>query len=537
MGTMGTLTLAPILLGVIFYKIPLKVSKILLLLLEATIGVAGFLLLTRTSMEQSIVEFMGGDTPILFIELQGNRLSFAFVCLSVLLFSTAFIYAWKEKYFDNRYLLLLLVLQGLINGLIFTDDLFNIFILMEVSTVVATVLIMYRREERSTYDGLYYFIIQVVSMLFYLLGLAYIYRIFGVLSISEVARLVPLADSRSLILPFSLMMAGIGLKIGLFPLFSWVSKAYGTPSAPFPVMAILSGLFIKISLLLFVRLDVLFYPVIDYRPFLLVLGFITGITGFAKAIGQKNIKLILAYSTISQIGLLIMGLFSGSEVGYWGSMYHIFNHAILKVLLFFAAGLLVEAYQTKNIYEIRGVLKRLPLVSFVLIIGILGITGFPFLNGSMSKYWLMYGVPPIVELGMWLVNIGTILTYIKFGRILFGTNEETDAPKNPLKTGMVFLLSALSIIGGLFGRQIVSFIFQTNLPFSMTSFMEKAGVYFLLMIAGILIYLLAHKKRLSTWKNNFLYLYLQGTISLPTSVFYLLLFFLALMIYGMKGSF
>ena len=527
MQTMTALTLAPIVLGVVFYKIPLKISKILLVFTQIYLGFTAFTLMIQTNVGEYIREFMGGETPILFIELISDRVSFVLVALSVLMFSVAFLYAWKEDYFDNRYLLLFLILQGLTIGLFFTDDLFNLFVLMEVSTVVATILIMYRRHDRAIYDGLYYFIIQIVSMMFYLFGLAYIYRIFGVLSISEIAQMIPLVGHASLILPFSFMMAGISLKIGLFPLFSWVSKAYGTPSAPFAVMAILSGMFIKVSLFLFLRLSEVFQPVIDYNHIFLALGFLTGVAGFIKAVGQKNIKLILAYSTISQVGLMVMAFFSGSQTAYWGGMYHIINHAIIKVMLFFVAGIVYETYGTKNIYEIQGVRKQMPFISLVILIGFFGITGAPLLNGSISKYWLMIGVPSIVEAGMWVINLGTMMTYIKFSSILFGESEQPRTiVSDKFKTITLAFLSAFVVLGGIFGIPLANFLFQTSLSIALAGYLQKIVIWLVLFMIGYVIF------RYVLNRNSLMYRYLQGTVSLPFSVLLLMIVFVGFMVYG-----
>lgn len=104
------------------------------------------------------------------------------------------------------------------------------------------------------------------------------------------------------------------------------------------------------------------------------------------AVGQKDLKLILAYSTVSQVGLIMMGINIGTEIAFWGSFYHIFSHTIFKSTLFLTAGLISESYGTRNIYKIRGLFKRMPLVSSATALDVLGVIGAPFFNGSISKY-------------------------------------------------------------------------------------------------------------------------------------------------------
>ena len=115
------------------------------------------------------------------------------------------------------------------------------------------------------------------------------------------------------------------------------------------------------------------------------------------AVCQKDIKLILAYHTVSQVGLIVAGLCSGTSYGYSGAMLHIYNHALFKSLLFLAAGILIKQYGTRNVYEIRGVMRSLPAVGAACAAGILGITGAPFFNGSISKYFLMKELDPAVS--------------------------------------------------------------------------------------------------------------------------------------------
>ncbi len=230
-------------------------------------------------------------------------------------------------------------------------------------------------------------------------------------------------DSRALILPYCLIMTTVGLKAAIMPLFSWLPRAHGTPSAPSIVSAILSGLYVKGGLYLFIRTQDMFKPQIDTDHIFLVLGFLTAIIGFVIALSQIDLKLILAYHTVSQIGLIIFGLSLNHTYSYWGSIYHVLNHAIFKSVLFLTAGMIIETYETRDIRQIKGVFKRMPLVAVVSILAILGITGAPLFNGSISKYLIQKGTTGgLLEYGLLVINLGTIISFVKYSSIFKGTS-------------------------------------------------------------------------------------------------------------------
>lgn len=528
--TMASLILIPVISGIILYKIPIKIGKVLLMLIQLYLSCTAIFLLLKSKAGESMYEVLGGENPILYIGLQGDRVALVFVCLAVFLFTATFIYTLKDKFFDNKFMLLFLVLQGVLIGIFLADDLFNLFVLLEVSTVVAIILIMFKKDGRAIYDGLFYLIIQIISMLFFLFGIAYMYKIFGVLSMAEISNVISEVPSETLLLPFAFLLTGVCVKIGFFPLFSWVSHAYGAPSTPFAVLAILSGLSVKSSLFLFIRLNNLFYPALDYTRFFLALAVLTGVVGFMKALAQTNLKLILAYSTISQIGLIAVGFFIPSDISYWGSMYHILNHAMLKSLLFLTTGMIVEAYKTSNVHAIRGVWKRMPVVAVVTLVALFGVTGAPLFNGSISKYWIVAGSSgSIIEAAIWMINIGTMLTYVKYASILFGKSDaktQTDGTK----TGVILFLGAICLLGGIFGTQVVRFLFDVELSIQISDYLSKGLIYVVMVIGCIIFY------RVVISKFKVFHRFVKYSLTLHQSAVALLAFFTSLIIYGIWSS-
>jgi len=173
------------------------------------------------------------------------------------------------------------------------------------------------------------------------------------------------------------------------------------------------------------------------------LGCFTAITGVIFAICQKDIKHILAYHTISQVGLIVVGISSEPIVGFYGGMAHLFNHFLFKGLLFLGAGIIINEYGVRKIPDIKGLGKSHPFLTLFMFIGILSISGAPFFNGYVSKNMLKLGVAG--NYGQWIlpiVNFGTILSFVKFSTIFFGK----PITKTKLKKNQVFALGIMAVL-------------------------------------------------------------------------------------------
>jgi multicomponent Na+:H+ antiporter subunit D len=310
-------------------------------------------------------------------------------------------------------------------------------------------------------------------------------------------------------------MTGVGLKCAIIPLFTWLPRAHGSPSAPTSVSALLSGVHIKSGVYLFIRVQPLFEG-LDASALFLVIGIITGIVGFVLAMSQTDIKLILAYSTISQIGLIIASLNIGNEYTTTGALYHAFNHALFKAALFMGAGILGKVYGTRNIADIRGVFRRMPVIGAAIFMAILGITGAPLFNGSISKYFIMYGTTWYVTVLLIFINLGTIIVFVKFSMMLFGRFEHEDEPRT-LVTGRrgetdvhhrdetakprnyheavpinkqiaIVTLGVICFVGGIFGSEFITFLFNVRVSVDAAGYLEKIAMFAASVIAGIFIY-------------------------------------------------
>ncbi|MCT4598543.1 MAG: proton-conducting transporter membrane subunit [Vallitalea sp.] len=494
--------LFPIIIAALSYLIKTKYNKHIILLCQIVLFICSVITFVDVKNNGKITSVLGNYMSGVGITLKADIISAVFVMLTILLFTCMIIYNFHKHYMNNLFLFLFLILQGLINGIFLSNDLFNLYILIEVSTIVVSILIMFKKDSRSIYDGMLYLLINIVAMTFFLLGIGYMYKIFGYLDMSEIFHQMKyISDSKSLILPYCLIITAISLKSAVMPLFSWLPRAHGTYSSPSIISAILSGLYVKCGVYLFIRIQNMFSPVFDTTSVFLVMGFLTAVVGFIFALSQVDIKLILSYHTISQIGLIIFGLSLNNKYSYYGSIYHIINHAIFKSVLFLTAGIIIEEYETRDIRQIKGVFNKMPFVSIFTFMAILGITGAPFFNGSISKYLIQKGsYINIMDYGLILINLGTILSFVKYLSMFRGSyNGSKYSP--PLNQKLVIcILGSFCFIGGIMGQQLIKLLFNVDIHITPAGYMTKAFVYLLSLIIGVVFYRFVYKK-ISVFKN------------------------------------
>lgn len=486
--------LIPILLSIIIYLFYHELLKLLMIGIQFLLTVYAVYLLTIIKTGGEIINSLGGYSSDYAINLVADNISILLVSTSCFIFTMTLIYNYHKRHMNKLFLMLFICLEGLINGIFLVDDFFSLYVLIEVSTVCVAILIMFNRSKQSIYDGLVYLLVNIVAMTFFLLAIAFIYKIFGTLNLQVLRENISLATPRSLILPYALLITAVGLKSAIMPLFSWLPKAHGTPSAPSAVSAILSGLYVKGGIYLLIRINTIFLQVIDVGDIFVVIGFLTAVIGFIFALSQTDIKLILVYHTVSQIGLIIFGLSLHSDYSYYGAIYHIMNHAIFKTTLFLTAGIIYSSYQTRDIRKIRGVFKRMPIVGIVTLIAILGITGAPLFNGSISKYLISKGTYSsfMYEGAMFIINLGTILSFVKYSTILFGKSEKVKV--DLLETIAISILAIITFIGGVFGQYFVNYIFDLHITLAVSDIFDKLLVYIFSLIIGIVFYRFCYPK-------------------------------------------
>ena len=397
------------------------------------------------------------------ISFYADALNLTFVGLTLGMFFLIMYYSFKANRKEKKYFFFLTFLEGVFIGLLFTNDLFNLFVFLELTSLLVTILIAYKKVEQSLKAGLQYLLISSIAAMLYLVGVMMIYYVFGTINVRLVAQLMPLYQDTNVIrLAYAFMMAAFMVKGAVFPVYAWLPKAHGVAQSS--ISALLSGLIVKVSLYLIMRIHGgMFGSPYAFDQIWLIIGFMSAALGVVFAMTQKDVKQVLAYHTISQVGLMLIGLSFGEGNSFIGGFLHLVNHALFKGLLFLSAGVIIKVYDTKKVADIRGVFSTMPWTATLFLIGILGITGAPFLNGYVSKTMIKYAFAnnDWLMVLFQLINLGTMISFSKLGLMLFGK------PKGMVHTSKtsfrqhipMTLMALLMLIIGLGYQPLLSWLY------------------------------------------------------------------------------
>ncbi len=486
------IVLLPVTLAAAGYFLPQKRYHVLMGLTNLTVSMLAIMLFYVVRGAGPLEHLMAGWPEGIAIRLVADSLSAPLVMLGALFCTGTLLFSTRADYLDKTFIFLFMSLESALLGIFLSADLFNIYVLIELSMLIIAILIMYKQDKQSVYDAMLYLMMNFIAMAFMLLGLGFIYRITGVLDLDMMQERIAMLESpRAVMLPFAMIMTAIALKAAMFPLFSWLPRAHGAPSAPAIVSAVLSGVQVKTGVYLLIRVSHVFASQLDASTFFLVLGFITSVIGFLLAICQKDIKLILAYHTVSQMGLIVMGINLGTETAFYGGLYHIINHALFKGLLFLTAGTIIESYHRRSYAEIRGVMRTMPAIGIGTLAGMLGITGAPFFNGSISKYFISDGLQgDWGGMAMFIINLGTTLSFVKYSVVLFGKPAiKLSVPRDPWVACVSLIFGAACLLGGLFGGPAVQWLFGPSLRAAGALSLQKLAGFGVTLGIAVLAYL------------------------------------------------
>ena len=326
----------------------------------------------------------------LFLKLDAFRYIFAvitaFVWFLATMYSTQYLIKYKKR---NRYYAFFILTYASTMGIFISDNLLNLFTFFEIMSITSYFLIIHDEDEYTRDAGKTYLIMAIAGGMILLMGIFLLFDYTGTLMIDDLAAGVDGMGSAKYIIAW-LMIIGFGVKAGMMPLHIWLPKAH--PAAPAPASAILSGILLKtgvfgimITVLVMMDRDLVLCNAI------FLFGLLNMFWGGFMAIFQRNIKRILAYSSMSQIGYILMGvgliglLGDHNNIAIHGTLFHIYNHAIFKVLLFFSAGIVYMVLHELSINHIMGFGKNKRFLKAVFIIGFMAIIGMPGFSGFVSK--------------------------------------------------------------------------------------------------------------------------------------------------------
>ena len=290
----------------------------------------------------------------------------------------------------------LLALAGL-SGIVVTADAFNIFVFMEIASLASYILIAGGPDRRALPAVFKYLIIGTVGATFYLIGVGLIYLMTGTLNIADIVERLPqVADQNSVMAAVGFITVGLALKAAVFPLHVWLPNAY--TYAPHMVTAFLAACSTKVQLYVLIRMDfIAFQPSLadhtfQFSHFMMPLAVLGILAGSAVAIFEQNLKRLFAYSSVAQIGYIVLGVSLVSETGLVASIVHMFNHALAKGTLFLAAAGLAMHFSGLRLSDLAGAAKRMPWTMAALVAAALSLIGIPGTAGFVSKWYLLLAV-------------------------------------------------------------------------------------------------------------------------------------------------
>ena len=325
-------------------------------------------------------------------------------------------------------------------GVTITGDAFNLFVFLEISSISTYVLVALGggRDRRALPAAFNYLIMGTIGASFYVIGIGFLYAATGTLNIADIASQLPaLAGNRSVEAGFAFILVGLGLKAALWPLHQWLPNAYSY--SPSFVTMFLSATATKVALYALIRfLFTVFRPEYAFEQasftwLLMPLGLAAMIACSFQAVFQTDVRRMLAYSSVAQVGYMILGVSVGTIAGLSAGLFHLLNHAMIKGALFMAVAGVVLTYQGTTIRDFAGLGRSAPWTMTGFAIAALSLIGVPLTAGFQSKLQLGYA---LFEQGWWwavvLVVFSSFLAVIYMGRVLEAVFFQP--PLNPRKT-------------------------------------------------------------------------------------------------------
>lgn len=439
----------------IVFKKGEKTAKITNLLPVGIFTLAGIAVFVLPQVYLIIPKLFGNIKPFTLsfgFDFSGIRgifaLIFAFIAFIVFLYSFDYIQKHKKFYYSA-----LAVLSIALIEVALSDSFESFYLFWELMTISSYLLIMHSREDAAISAAKIYFVMCIGGA--YLLQLAFSdFYANGMEYFTDVS-----AVSLNIGI---LMLLGFGVKAGIVPLHKWLPAAH--PEAPSSISAPLSGILTKAGIFGIITLIYVFNFNSQIFSYLLIgIGLVTLFYGEIKTLFEKDIKRLFAYSTIGQIGEIVTVLGLMSSLALSGALYHIINHAVVKDLLFLSAGLLIMSAGSRNLDDLKGIGKKMPLLAFPLGVGVFAISAFPPFGNFNSKFLMinasMQSDNYLVAFGLIIGAVIGFIGMLRVFRFIFLLNPVREFKKvGGLKLWVVYLLAFVSFLLGVFPKEVLSFI-------------------------------------------------------------------------------
>jgi len=340
-----------------------------------------------------------------------------------------------------------------------SNNIIMLYVAVEASTIASGLLVAFYWDRRSLEAGYKYLLLLTVGITFSLFGCVLVYAAGAALLkgsrgllLSDLRTVADQFPATTVALASAFLIVGFGTKAGIAPFHPWLPDAHA--EAPTPVSALLSGVMLKIAIYALVRTVSMFYP--GFSPvaaFVLAIGVFTMILGDFMALAQDDLKRMLAYSSVSQMGYVLVGFGIGTQLGIYAALFHMINHALAKALLFLAAGAVIYSTGARALSRLGGLAKKMPITSFCFFVGAFAISGIPPFNGFQSKLALFVaGADAEV---WWAVVLGigtsliTLVVLVKAAKMVFWGKLSDAASAPTVKEAPATVCIAMVILAAL----------------------------------------------------------------------------------------
>ena len=405
----------------------------------ANLATISLLVLAIASIGQTRVYEIGKWPIPLGINLVLDGLS-SLLLLAISVVSTAamlFSIRYMEQYTAKaKYLCLFLLMVAGMNGVALSGDIFNLFVFLEIASLASYALVGFGCEHEELEASFKYMVLGSIGSIFILFAVALVYGNTGSLNMAYISKAIQSSGlNRGLTFALALFVVGFGLKAALVPFHAWLPDAH--PSAPAPISAMLSGILIKtLGVYALVRVVFNIFGISVSMGWLLIaLGLLSMVAGAFLAIGQWDFKRLLAYSSISQLGYVVLGIGLGgliiardgnlawASLAILGGLFHLVNHAVYKSLLFLTSGSVQMSTGTRQMKQMGGLAEKLPVTRATCTVASAAVAGIPPFSGFWSKLILViaaiqahfYWVAAIIV----FVSLCTLIMYLKVQRYVF----------------------------------------------------------------------------------------------------------------------
>ncbi|MEX2660069.1 MAG: Na+/H+ antiporter subunit D [Acidimicrobiales bacterium] len=403
-----------------------------LVTLTAVLVASVLLLLEVQSGGIGVVDVGGWRAPI-GITLVADLLSTIMLAVSTAMLLAVLVYAIghpatedTRRFFHPTYL----VLSAGVALAFLTGDLFNLFVAFEVMLIASYVLITLGGSAEQVRSGMTYVVISLLSSTLFVTAVGLVYAATGTVNLADLAgRLDGIDPAIRNALGLTLLVV-FGIKAAIFPLFSWLPDSY--PTAPSPVTAIFAGLLTKVGVYAIIRTQTLLFPSDGASQVLLVIAGLTMTVGVLGAISQNDVKRILSFHIVSQIGYMILGLGLFTVAGVAGAIFYIVHHIVVKTTLFLVGGLIEVSAGTGALSRLSGLSRRAPVVAALFALPALSLAGIPPFSGFVAKLTLVQAglaidQGPVIAVSL-LVSLLTLFSMTKiWAGVFWGSPSEVEA--------------------------------------------------------------------------------------------------------------